>query len=141
MSGIAPHRPLPARSPRSDPYWSSGADDVLRLQRCRACRRYHHPPGPVCPYCLGPELEWSPVSGLGSIYTFTLNHQPWYPGWLTPYVVAIVQLEEQDDLRLTTNIVGCAPGDVRIGQRVRVRFERREDVWLPLFEPVREDRS
>ena len=37
-------------------------------------------------------------------------------------------------MHLTTNIVGCDPDDVAIGQEVAVRFERREDVWLPLFE-------
>ena len=140
MTGSSAYRPLPALTPRSEPYWKSGADACLRLQRCRSCRRFHHPPGPVCPYCLGSELDWESVSGAGTIYTFTLNHQPWYPGWSTPYVVASVKLDEQDDLRLTTNVVGCRPEDVRIGQRVRVCFERREDVWLPLFELARETR-
>ena len=44
-------------------------------------------------------------------------------------------IAEQDDVRLTTNIVNCEPADVTIGMPVRVVFEQREDVWLPLFEP------
>jgi uncharacterized OB-fold protein len=36
-----------------------------------------------------------------------------------------------------TNIVGCEPDEVRIGMRVKVVFEHREDVYLPLFEPER----
>src|SRR5207248_10509865 len=55
-----------------------------------------------------------------------------------PYVVANVALAEDRHVRLTTNIVGCAPEDVHIGQQVQVRFEQREDVWLPLFEPTGE---
>jgi len=52
-------------------------------------------------------------------------------------VVAIVELDEQPGLRLTTNIVHCAPDDVKIGMRVRVLFEDLgEDVYLPLFEPA-----
>ena len=39
-------------------------------------------------------------------------------------------------VRLTSNIVGCAPEAVRIGLPVRVVFEPVEDVWLPLFEPL-----
>src|SRR6185503_448315 len=39
-------------------------------------------------------------------------------------------------VRLTTNVVGCDPGEVHVGQEVAVRFERHEDVWLPLFEPT-----
>ena len=50
-------------------------------------------------------------------------------------MVAIVEMEEQEGLRLTTNIVNCAVEDVHIGQAVRVIFDHREDVWLPLFEP------
>ena len=69
------------------------------------------------------------------MHTYTVNHQPWYPGFDPPYVVAIVALPEQEALRLTTNIVGCAPGDVRIGLPVRVTFDHYDDVWLPMFEP------
>ncbi len=45
-------------------------------------------------------------------------------------------MEEQEGLRLTTNIVNCDIDDVYIGMPVRVLFDHREDVWLPLFEPV-----
>jgi hypothetical protein len=50
-------------------------------------------------------------------------------------VIAIVELDEQSGLRLTTNIVNCDIGGVVIGMRVRVLFERCADVWLPLFQP------
>jgi uncharacterized OB-fold protein len=53
-----------------------------------------------------------------------------------PYAIAIVEIEEQPSVRLMTNIVGCAADKVRIGMRVRVVFEHREDVYLPLFQPV-----
>ncbi len=52
--------------------------------------------------------------------------------------VAIVQLDEQEDLRLLTNIVGGAVESVDIGDRVRVRFEQHENVALPLFERLDE---
>ena len=45
-------------------------------------------------------------------------------------------LAEDPAVRLTTNIVGCDPDEVHIGQEVTVRFEQQEDVWLPLFEPT-----
>src|SRR5690606_20159595 len=38
-------------------------------------------------------------------------------------------------VRITTNIVGVEPDDVAIGMSVRVVFEQRDDVWVPLFEP------
>ena len=68
--------------------------------------------------------------------TYTVNWQAWYPNFDPPYVVAIVELPEQDGLRLTTNIVGCDPDDVEIGMDVEVVFEEYDGVWLPLFRPV-----
>jgi DUF35 OB-fold domain, acyl-CoA-associated len=43
--------------------------------------------------------------------------------------------EEDDGVRLTTNIVGCPAADVRIGMAVRVVFEKAGGVYVPLFEP------
>jgi len=52
-----------------------------------------------------------------------------------PNLIAIVQLDEQDDLRIMTNIVGCDPGAVRCGLPVQVLFERHDEVFYPLFAP------
>jgi uncharacterized OB-fold protein len=52
-----------------------------------------------------------------------------------PYVIAIVELEESDDLRVPTNIVGCDVESVYCGMPVQVRFEQHGDVFVPLFEP------
>jgi uncharacterized protein len=132
-----PYRPLPEVT---EAFWTSGIDGRLRFLRCMSCGYFNHPPGPRCARCLSKELTYTPVSGLATVYAFTVNHHLWYPGWRTPYVVAIVQLDEQDDLRLLTNIVGCPPESVGIGARVRVVFEIREDVALPLFELADGDR-
>ena len=70
------------------------------------------------------------------MFTYTVNYHPYNPDIPVPYVIAIVELEEAPYVRLTTNIVGCAPEAVHIGMPVRVRFEQVEDTWLPLFEPV-----
>ena len=40
-----------------------------------------------------------------------------------PYVVAVVAIEEDARVRLTTNIVGCDPADVEVGLPVRVVFD------------------
>lgn len=51
-------------------------------------------------------------------------------------MVAIIELAEQAGLRLTSNIVRCAPQEVQIDMPVRVVFEQQEDVWIPLFAPL-----
>ena len=133
-----PFRVLPHPDEDTAFFWTSGKDGVLRFLRCDACRRYVHPPAPVCGYCRHRQLHPEAVSGRATLHSFTVNHQPW-DGGLTPvpYVIGLVEIEEQDDVRLTTNIVNCEPGDVKIGMPLQVLFEDQETVWIPLFEPVR----
>jgi acetyl-CoA acetyltransferase len=72
---------------------------------------------------------------------FTINHHRWLPNLEVPYVIAIVAIDEDQRVRLTTNIVGCETTDVFVGMRVRVTFERHEDVWLPMFRPTENETS
>jgi len=129
-------RPLPLVTDQTRHFWTGGAQGRLQMLRCEACGWYLHPPAPICPQCLSRRLSVQTLSGLGTVASFTVNHQAWRPDLKLPYVVAIVELDEQKALRLTTNIVNCPVDAVHIGQRVRVRFEQHEDVWLPLFEPI-----
>ena len=128
-------RILPHLSRDNEHFWTGGAAGELRFLRCRACRHWLHPPAPICPACLERDLDVEAASGRGEVVTFTINHQPWIPGFDPPYAVAIVELDEQPGLRLTTNVVGCEPERVAIGMRVRVTFEARDGVHVPLFEP------
>lgn len=131
-----PFRVLPRVTPETELFWTSGADGKLRFMGCSTCGLIVHPPGPVCPTCRTPSLEPLAVSGRGAVVSYTVNHQPWIPGFDPPYVVALVEIEEQPAVRLMTNVVGCPVDEVRIGLRVQVCFEHCDDVWLPLFEPV-----
>ena len=88
---------------------AGGADGELRFLRCGACGYWIHPPAPICPQCHSKKLAPEAVSGRASLHTYTVNHQPWIPGFDPPYVIAIVELAEQEGLRLTTNVVGVAP--------------------------------
>jgi acetyl-CoA acetyltransferase/uncharacterized OB-fold protein len=129
-------RPLPELTPMNEWFWTSGADGQLRIRQCSDCKALVHPPTPVCPACRS--LSWAPavVSGCGTVVAFTVNHHRWLPSFDPPYAIAVVALAEDASVRLTTNIVGCAPDEVHIGQEVTVRFEPHEDVWLPLFAPT-----
>jgi uncharacterized OB-fold protein len=134
---VAPGRALPALTAENRHFWLGGADGELVMLKCRPCGYRIHPPGPICPICHSADVAPAPTSGSGFVYSFTINHQQWIPGWETPYVIAIVELDDQVGLRVTTNIGG--PIDlVAIGMRVVVRFEQIEDVFLPFFVPVRQ---
>lgn len=134
-TGRAPVRPLPQLDDTNRDFWTGGSVGELRITRCADCGRWTHPPQPRCPFCRGTRVAPEPVSGRGTLYTYTVNHHQWYPTMPPPYVVGIVQLAEQDDLRLTAGVTGCAVDDVHIGLPLRVVFLRLEDVWLPYFEP------
>lgn len=131
-----PFRVLPLVTDENEHFWKGGEAGELRLLRCQECGTWIHPPSPICPDCLSKNLAPEAVSGRGVVHTFTVNHQPWYPTLDPPYVIAVVTLEEDESVRLTTNIYNCAPDDVEIGMRVQVVFDRYEDVWLPMFEPT-----
>lgn len=76
------------------------------------------------------------LSGRATVASFTVNEQQWIPG-SEHYVIAWVALDEQPDVRLTTNLVDVDENDVEIGMPVKVVFEQvGDEVYLPLFTPV-----
>lgn len=131
-----PHRHLPALNERNRIFWQGGSEGKLKFYRCQACGHYIHPGAPVCPVCHSRDIAGEAVSGRATIATYTINRQRWEPGLEQPYIVAIVEIDEQPSVRLTTTIVNCAIDAVHIGMKVKVIFDHREDVWLPLFEPA-----
>lgn len=134
-------RLLPQLTPFNEWFWTSGADGRLRIQACTDCEQLVHPPAPVCPSCRSSAWEARAVSGRATVIGFTINAHPWMPGFDLdlPYVIAVVALDEDPTVRLTTNIVGEGADQVAIGDVVTVRFEQHEDVWLPLFERTGEN--
>lgn len=133
-----PMRVPPLLTERNTDFWTGGLSGELRIQRCDHCATYHHPPTTVCRSCLRGDLTAHAVSGKATVMAYTINHQQWAPtATPDPYVVAIVELPEQEGLRITTNIVHCDVREVFIGMAVRVSFEPLADVALPLFEPDR----
>ncbi|MEX2268768.1 MAG: OB-fold domain-containing protein [Acidimicrobiia bacterium] len=135
-----PFRIVPAVSDRNKHFWQGGRGGELRFQKCNGCGYFIHPPSVICPKCWSKDIAIATVSGRAEVLTFSVNVQNWMPGLEPPFVLAIVGLVEQDDLRLTTNIVNIDPYEVTIGMPVQVVFEPHPDdeVWIPLFEPARE---
>ena len=129
-------RTLPRLDADNRAFWTGGAEGELRILRCRDCETYIHPPRPVCRNCLSENVAPEAVPGTGVVHTFTLNYQKWHPALEVPFVIARVALDGAPGVLLTTNIVGCPPEEVDVGDRVRVIFEQQDDVYLPLFERV-----
>jgi uncharacterized OB-fold protein len=130
-------RMLPALTDVNRAYWTGGSAGQLLVSRCLDCRRWTMPPADTCPAC-GGTTEPEAVSGRAEVFTFTVNARQFHPDVPPPNIIAIVQLAEQDDLRIATNLVGCTEAELRCGLPVRVRFEPHGEVYYPVFEPVRE---
>ena len=77
--------------------------------------------------------------GHGTVFTYTVNHHPFNPAVPPPYVIAIVELVEQPDLRLAANIVDCEPDSVSMGMPVAARLDAGTKeayvVSVPAFAP------
>ena len=135
---------IPAAGPRSLPplddsnraFWTGGRDGRLMVGRCESCQQWALPPATECPAC-GGALEPTAASGRAKVWTWTLNAYQYHPEIPPPYLIAIVVLDEQDDLRLATNLIGMEESDVHDGLAVQVVFEDHGEVFYPVFERVR----
>lgn len=91
--------------------------------KCENCNTYYFPPRTICPPCRRKGLirEYA-FEGSGEIATYTIIYTaPESFTKMTPYVLAIVQLDEGP--KLTAQIV-CDPSEVKIGARVRSVFRK-----------------
>ena len=131
-------RSLPALNEMNGYFWTSGRDGQLKILRCQDCACYIHPYAALCPKCRSAQLAPEAVSGRGVVVSFTVNHQPWFPHVPVPYVIALVELEEQASIRLVTNLLTVPVEAVRIGMPVEVYFEAHGEVFVPLFKPTQE---
>jgi uncharacterized protein len=118
-------------------YWRGAAEGTLLVLRCEACGYLSHPPDVACARCGAAALEAAPMSGYGTVYSFTIVRQAFDPAFLdeVPYVVALVELDEQPGLLLLVNIVDTDIDAVDIGLRVEVTFEDRHGHVVPQFRP------
>ena len=87
-----------------------------------------------CTKCMSSELDWIEASGRGQVYSATICYrapdQSFRPE--VPYVIALIDLEEGP--RMMSNVTGCAPEEVSIGDAVEVWFEAATDeIAIPKF--------
>lgn len=131
---ITPNAPrmAPVLTRASRPFWTGGAEGKLRLLHDKKRNVW------ISPYDDVPDdadIAPADLSGKGEVFSFTVNYQQYHPEVTPPYVVALVEIDEQPGLRLPTNIVNCNFDDLHIGMRVKVAFEPLGDLFAPVFEP------
>ena len=66
------------------------------------------------------------MSGAGTVFTFTVNGHPFNPAVPPPYVIAIVELVEQADLRLAAMNLAIRGIDFNLGREPADTFTRNQ---------------
>jgi uncharacterized OB-fold protein len=95
-----------------------------------------YPPEICCVHCQAEEFDAAETTGRGVIYSYSVVDRPLHAGFVDalPYVVALVELDDQPELRILTNLVDVPPGTpLSCGLPVEVVFEKRGSVTLPQF--------
>lgn len=129
--------PLPNPTPVSQPFWDGCARGELLYQRCGACGRAVFNPAPACRWCSSRELTWQRSAGLGSLYSWSVVWRPQAPAFRVPYAAALVDVDE--GYQILSNVIGCTPGDLRLGLRLQVEFHPvGGGIHLPYFRPAAE---
>ena len=128
--------PTPQINEENRAFWTGGADGELRFTRCQSCGYYLHPPSPRCPEC------WSDDDGSGSGQRprdgLHVHDQPpqWMPGLEVPFVLAVVELDEQPGLRLIARHRRLRAEEPTIGMSSTSPSRPRGDAFIPFFRPV-----
>lgn len=132
-------KPLPEITPITQPFWEGAADKKLLIQRCSDCQSWVWCPRPACVECASEQLKWTPVSGRGHVFAFTVIREVIGRALRgfekdIPYVTAWIDLDEGP--RFCSNIVECPIEKVEIGMPVEVVFEEAgPGIYLPKFRP------
>jgi uncharacterized OB-fold protein len=125
-------RRRPAPTEMTQPFWDAARLGTLVRSVCDSGHNFF-PPQRVCPICLSSRWTYVPSSGRGTVYSHTTIHRAPGPGFVVPYVLAMIDVEE--GWTILANVVNCEPASVRIGLAVRVTWQRAEDGFaLPAFE-------
>jgi uncharacterized OB-fold protein len=99
---------------------------------------FTHPPDVVCPHCHStePGFSFTPVSGRGTVRSWTIMRQSFLPGFDddVPFLLVDVELVEQPDLRIIGRLMDGPTADIQIGTFVRLTFENlTSDIAVPAF--------
>jgi uncharacterized protein len=90
----APMRLDPLASANGAFCWEGAQRGELLGQQCGGCASYWHPPRSMCPKCHSLDQRHVPLSGKGTIYSWTMPVHPLPIGFTAAPVVILVQLEE-----------------------------------------------
>ena len=107
-------------SPDAQPYWDGLNTGQILVQRCNGCGALRHYPRPMCRHCHVFEHSWVPLSGHGTVHSWTSPQRSALPdlAGAGPFTVLTVDMAEGVRL-LGALAAGQAPGRLAIGAAVQ----------------------
>jgi uncharacterized protein len=130
-------------SPGESSYLRGLAEHRLLGQRCGVCGQVYVPPRGTCPADGVPTHEDVELPESGTVTTFCIVNVG-YPGQrVTPPYVAAAVLLDGADIAFQHLVLGCDPGEVRMGMRVRAVWGESGTIshFAPTGEPDAEYES
>jgi uncharacterized OB-fold protein len=119
------------------PFWDSLKDHQVKVQKCDSCGAFRYVPKEICNQCLSTEATWTPISGNGEIYTYTVVRRAPTPAYQEDAPYAIVHVAMDEGFRMVGTLKNADPEAVAIGQKVKVAYEDATPDWTLLqFEPA-----
>src|SRR5262245_477125 len=68
-------KPLPLKEPGNEPLWTALAQHRFVVPKCTECGAWNWVPYPACRECFSEKLEWTEISGNGTLFTYTIVHR------------------------------------------------------------------
>ena len=124
-----------AAGPAEEPFLLALMEGRLLAKRCPVCEKVYIPPRPACPTDGVPTTDDVELPDQGTITTFCIVNVPFLGQRIAPPYVAAYVLLDGADIPFQHLVLGCDPGEVRMGMRVEAVWKPREE-WGPTMRNI-----
>lgn len=111
--------PQPLEDPDSAGFWQAARNGTFAVCRCRDCLLWMQPPLERCRAC-GGATAFEEASGRGRLHSWVVANRASVPGPEVPYVIGVVEIEEQPGVRFSGLVLDEGPAELRVGAPVTV---------------------
>ncbi len=131
-------RPLPTITPDTEEFWKSTKAHTAKLQRCNVCGNFWYYPGPVCHTCGAQDWTWTPLSGKGTIYSYSVLERAKGNPYENDVPITIVLVRLAEGPVVMSNLFDYEPEELAIDADVVMDYEDvNDEVTLAVFRPAR----
>jgi uncharacterized OB-fold protein len=129
-------RPVPCTDdPDTGGFWEAAARGELAIRVCSDCGQVLHLPKAYCHGCGSWNTAWQVVAPTGTLYSWTTTERELRPGFVPPYTIVCVELDDAPGVRL----VGYLDGRPQLesGMPMSATFEVAQGgVVIPQWQPA-----